>query len=649
MMSPHLPSTVWKWLLIVLVACSATLLVIDFSNALGVLLVARDDAPLKGQRAYGTLGINPETPIGPDPATLGTHALTIQSLAPDSPLHALCARRGDSVRFDHYRTGWRMLAPGEQVGLTLHQAAGVRPECGPDGKPGPALAQSARSQHALLTAVAAAVTPAIQMDYWSRFLLATPALLFALLIGLKQAAAPAYRSLSTMFLALSLMLYFTANYAPPSLLFTIGKLANITTFPLLWFWCAKFALSYHGANPDRLHGALVRGLWWYRPLALATAMYSLWFGLGNEAPALGPALMLTMLGGLVIGLLGLVNGWQRSGGDLRQRHLWLMLALALGTIPALLVWIPALDAAWRKVPLTFIAMVACQFLMYLGLAYAVLMHRVFNFDFAVSRALVFSVISLTLLCSFGLIEWFSESLLHPDAQPSGHRQTTLLLDAGVALFVFLVFHAVHHRLEQGLERLFFRRWHENEHRLRKYVQQAAHITTADALLDSLRLAIDRFTGLAGCAIYLRADGGQFALAASTIERAPNAIDQNDDVPVALRTEASPLLYGALLTALPGELALPMSQRGTLDGFIVLGSKRRGQSYRPDEREVLGFAAHQVGLDLHALRVVALEAELRRLEHETQQQGDELLLMAGRRKKVRPPPEPDAPDDIASRA
>ena len=51
--------------------------------------------------------------------------------------------------------------------------------------------------------------------------------------------------------------------------------------------------------------------------------------------------------------------------------------------------------------------------------------------------------------------------------------------------------------------------------------------------------------------------------------------------------------------------------GTLNGFVLLGRKPNGESYRPDEVELLEFAAHQVGLDLHALEVEELRRELQR--------------------------------------
>ncbi|MXO60006.1 hypothetical protein GRI89_10695 [Altererythrobacter salegens] len=46
--------------------------------------------------------------------------------------------------------------------------------------------------------------------------------------------------------------------------------------------------------------------------------------------------------------------------------------------------------------------------------------------------------------------------------------------------------------------------------------------------------------------------------------------------------------------------MPMLDQGKLLGFALLGEKTDGMHYRPDEVENLGWAAHQVGLDLRAL-------------------------------------------------
>ena len=56
----------------------------------------------------------------------------------------------------------------------------------------------------------------------------------------------------------------------------------------------------------------------------------------------------------------------------------------------------------------------------------------------------------------------------------------------------------------------------------------------------------------------------------------------------------------------------MLDQGALLGFVLAGPKPDGTHYRPDEIENLGWAAHQVGLDLRALHARQLESENQRL-------------------------------------
>jgi hypothetical protein len=61
------------------------------------------------------------------------------------------------------------------------------------------------------------------------------------------------------------------------------------------------------------------------------------------------------------------------------------------------------------------------------------------------------------------------------------------------------------------------------------------------------------------------------------------------------------------------LALPLGSRAQLDGFFLIEQKPLGEHFRPDELELLAWAARQIGLGLQALKVAELEAELAALE------------------------------------
>lgn len=602
-----IPIAAWKWLICMITAMSALLLLVEVRHGFNVVFI---------QQKHGTVGGTLGDHIGLSPESQGAYSLPILSLSPGSPLLAHGAEPGDLVRYDRPLDRWRRFQIGEPIGLSL-----IR-----DGS----------AKHLTIRAVASPVPFAEAFDYVASAIMAVSALLFSFLVGVKQGGGNADRALSMTFFGLSLIFFITMNYSPHGPVFFISKLLALGIYPLIWYWSLSFALKYQPDVQGQLRRVLDAFFPWYGVLAFGTAVYAVWYGLGNDAPWMLPLTGAVVVLGMTMAIVGTVEGWRQASGEMRQRLRWLLLSFAAGSIPALLAWVPAIDATVDGMRWTTLAMFIGQFAMYIGLAYAVLKHRVFNFDFAVSRMAVFSVLSVLLLTTFFIVKHLFSSILkgggHAEAPPG-----TVLVDGLIALGVYLLFHHLHGRVERRVEHFFFRDWHDNEHKLRQFLRQAPYITAIDALISSARSAIDRFTSQAGCAIYLREPDGSYVLTThGTLDQAPGRIEPNHMMAVALRGEAVPLRYDRLQSGLPAELALPMSHRGVLTGFMLIGTKPSRDDYRPDEVEVLGYAAQQIGLDLHAIRVEVLENKVGELVCRVALQEQQMQLISGRRRTRREP-------------
>jgi hypothetical protein len=96
--------------------------------------------------------------------------------------------------------------------------------------------------------------------------------------------------------------------------------------------------------------------------------------------------------------------------------------------------------------------------------------------------------------------------------------------------------------------------------------------------------------------------------------------------VALRADAGPIRVADVDAALDVEWALPMINRGSLDGFVLLGRKSNNETYRPDEIEVLAFATQQLALDLVALRVEQLEQYSSGIEYQSEMREREAAVL-----------------------
>jgi hypothetical protein len=525
--------------------------------------------------------------LGVETTYLRGNGVKIDKIDPGSPLAAFGLKKGDAVAFDRISDGARFVfGTDEQIGMTVGSG---------DARRHVTVQPVARSRVDRDTAV----------GYVLVTINSLAALMLAGLIGLRRAASPSARLLA---LVLLIETSFAAQFMSGGALMSFARQVLAPLVSLVAF-CGFLMFSARFPNDASSH---VPG--WVRRASLPLIVCFVAYGILVSAHryewlTLGPAWQFAMpVFAVLFVLFSGVNLWRafrQSTGAERQRVQWVGIAisvrfalLALQTIPGL-----AFVATTEYTEVQIVVTILANF----ALAYGILRHRVFDVGLAVNRALVYGIVSLVLLVSFGLLEWTAHHFVSFE-----EAEKNTLVDAGIALGLYLVFHRLRHSVEHFVERLFFHKWHANEERLRRFVKQAAHVTAPPALVDATLTALQNFSGDAGAALY-RLENGRYVLAVSTGLAAPQTAGIDDPVAVALRTDQAASVPADCASALPGALALPMTLRGELQGFILLGQKPNGGAYRPDEIAVLEFAAHQVGLDLQALRSDQLEAQVRELE------------------------------------
>jgi len=597
MMLPSLSTTAWKRLIALLVACVVVLLYGEIGSAFGPLRSGyQGDIGIEFDGA-GHLG-----PWGHD-----NHRLCV--LEPDPQQLGKNRCSGREIVFERPLDRWRRFGIGEPVTLRMYDAGQVRT--------------------VTIRAQAVRVPFADYFDFLGRFLLSVPALLFCLLIGWLKPVEHSYRQLALCFLVLSLNAFYTFNYSSGPL-FAAGKLINMMGYGLIWYFVASFGLAYQPYDPTPLR-CLLRGIFpWYRMLAIACSVYALWFGLGKDAPGLSLLVQACVAGGLALGVASLVDGMRQTRGNLRIRHKWLLLAFACGALPSALTQVPMLDAGYRDVHFTVMASFGGLLLMYCILVYAVLRHRVFEFDphTLSSQITVVSVASVLVLFLFALVDHEIGKLLGFKIE---HEFRRTVLKVLAMLPVLFLLHHIHDKVELWVEHMLFQAAHERDKALQEFVRRAVHFTSTEALLAALVTALDRFSRSAGAAVYLARDGG-LRLAVSTLWQAPPVLALDPIQRAALERDPNCNCLEGVSEL--GELVLPMCHRGALHGVVVLGLKSGKDGYRPNERNLLAHAVQQVGLDLDTMHVDELEAHIDTLTRETQLQELELRLVAGRRHGVR---------------
>ncbi|MDQ2681142.1 MAG: GAF domain-containing protein [Candidatus Eremiobacteraeota bacterium] len=237
-----------------------------------------------------------------------------------------------------------------------------------------------------------------------------------------------------------------------------------------------------------------------------------------------------------------------------------------------------------------------------GLGYVILRHRVLDIGFVLNRALVYAGVSIVVVGTFVLLEWFVGKYVEDHS-----HLTAGILQLLVALGLGFSMRYIHNRIDSAVDDIFFRTRHQAESAIRRFAHESVMVTERTALLVKTLEVVLQNTGTSAAAIYLRRDG-QYEAVQTTFDCA-ESVSENDWALLSMRTWHEPVDLIQGKSQLPGELAFPMTVRGRLLGCLVCGSKATDETYAPDERDALRVLAHDVGLALDALGILTLRREV----------------------------------------
>jgi hypothetical protein len=292
-----------------------------------------------------------------------------------------------------------------------------------------------------------------------------------------------------------------------------------------------------------------------------------------------------MVYGAVPYLLAIACGWvalAAARGAERSRITWIMAPLMVFYVSEAMLYVAPLllPSAQHGSALVIAYGVANLgvFLAPLGMTYALLNRRVLDIGFALNRIAIFSGVSVVVIGAFMLFEWALGSWL----QTASHT-TSLVAGAAVALVLGFSIRFVHDRVEHVLDRVFFRKRHEDEEAIRRFAREAAFVTEPAVLVERTVDVLKRHADASFARLALSNGNGKYA-----------EVSENDPAIVTLRAWHRKLDLHDVDTQFEGEFAYPMVSRGRLIGALLLGPKRSQESYAPDESSAIEDLAHHVG-------------------------------------------------------
>ena len=315
---------------------------------------------------------------------------------------------------------------------------------------------------------------------------------------------------------------------------------------------------------------------WLRPIFLAASL---------EA---GIPLDLAIVAALACSLLAI----EHARGAERQRALWTLVPLAVLIGFGQVVLIVDVVATSYTVFLFWSTLGnVAAILAPIALLHAALNRRLIDIGFVLNRALIFGIVSLLVVGALLMVEWAFDQWF-----VTANHITGNLASMVAALGLGFSMRFIHARVDAFVDRVFFRKRHEDELALRRFAEETAYITDRTVLLERTVREVMTHTQAVDVTLYVRADRRfepvpPFARRAVRRRRERRCRGRDARGPPAALLERRACVSADRRPRLPHHRSRCAARRDRLR------SEAHGDAYAPDEVEDLAGVAHGVAAAL----------------------------------------------------
>jgi hypothetical protein len=314
----------------------------------------------------------------------------------------------------------------------------------------------------------------------------------------------------------------------------------------------------------------------------------------------------------------------RSHGDERHRIQWILVFPLILVMRAIAIDLPHALPEWYSGLLT-----ALGALVPLTVAYAIVRQRVFDIEFAISRAVIYGVITSIIAGTFLLLDWLMS------AQFSQSR-LTLTAEIIVALALGSCLNMLHKGVDRFVDGTFFRQRHLSEKRLSRAAAAVMRAETHEAVDRFLIHEPVEALSLASAALFHReAEQPRFVreLAIGWTDGDVRELNCEDPLVLHLLAEGEPVRLADVAWAtdqLPSVghavLATPVMLRDELVTIVLYGPHRTGADIDPDEVRSLLHLTQSAGASYDHIDARTLRAELTALLQQCEVKDRELAAL-----------------------
>lgn len=344
-------------------------------------------------------------------------------------------------------------------------------------------------------------------------------------------------------------------------------------------------------------------------------------------------------GFLALGLVALIgNAFTAPTPDARRKIRVIFWGTLVGVLPISLM--TALGDFLRIHPplAVGVSLVLLLFLFPLSFAYAVLKHRVLEIPVLLRRGARYLLVLrgftiLLALVSIGITLVFALILTpYLELLAVGGISGGIALGAGFGTVLLWAGMAVHKRVEEKIDRAFFRNSYDARIVLEKLVEISRTATDREKLADLLQDHLEQALRPSSLVIYLETADRQISAMRGTVPPDITVLSPSDPLLQELVHRGRPwevsnedeerLPKPFLLAPLRPDCLVPVVGRnGRLVGLLVLGSRLSEEPYSREDKRLLASVAFQAGIALESIRLGEEIAERIETERRAAQEMD----------------------------
>jgi hypothetical protein len=348
-------------------------------------------------------------------------------------------------------------------------------------------------------------------------------------------------------------------------------------------------------------------------LALGTAMWV-------------PFALLTCMFSIVL----LVHRYRRSAAKERARLKWAVLGLSVYfsvMVLGIVLIVPAQWApGWRSgnplTPTLWLFAVAQGVLLPLIIGYAVLRQRVVDIQFAVSRTVVYGIVSTIVLLVLAVLHWLLGRMIE-------HSGLAFGLEGLAAVGMGLVLHRASRGINMTVDRVLFRKHHVAEERLRQVTAALPFASTEQSIAQAIVVEPTRNLELASAALFYRASPEGLLKRVLDVgwgDGHAEALDAESLLVRYLQAEHAALRLDGEQEWLPAGmpdgsehpvLAIPIVTQHVLTAVVLYGAHVNATLPDPDEVALLEALAKAAATSHQQVRIAMLQQEKIAVEREAE--------------------------------